>query len=201
MLRSIGFDAFGPAARVLAVVLSASLVVPTAVAGGKPKTPKPAPGSRITGRIVASDGKTPVRGATIEVRPMNGGAPVRSKPVDSKGRYSLSGLPFGWAEIVVVTDGGVFLGDQAVNLPPGKTVEIGFSLLSHSERPESWWAERKIETPPGLAGTTVAGLADGSQRLTGIDYWKSPGGIAIMAAIGVVAIGLIAAGGGSYKSN
>jgi hypothetical protein len=38
-------------------------------------------------------------------------------------------------------------------------------------------------------------MAQTSQKLTGVEYWKSPGGIAILVSVTVVALGIIAAGG------
>jgi hypothetical protein len=46
----------------------------------------------------------------------------------------------------------------------------------------------------------VAGMAQSSQKLTGVEYWKSPAGIAILVSVGVVALAAIASGGGTYQS-
>jgi hypothetical protein len=43
-------------------------------------------------------------------------------------------------------------------------------------------------------------MAQSSQRITGVEYWKTPAGIAILASVGVVALGVIAAGGRNYTA-
>jgi hypothetical protein len=185
--------------RLLAVVLAATLAGGPAWAAKKSE-PKPAPGSRLDGQIKMADGKTPAKGVIVEVRPLGGGGPFRSQPTDGKGRFSLRGLPYGWAEVLVAANQGGFLGDQAINLPPGSKVEVNLTLLTLADRPESWWAERHLEPPAGLSEAQVAGLAQSSQKLTGVEYWKSPAGIAILVGATVVALGVIAAGGRGYTA-
>ena len=189
--------------RVVATVLTASLTLTVSAAprsrshsGDKPKH---AGGSAVEGRVFGPDGK-PVRGAVVAVRPLDGDASHASLPSDARGRFRLSALPYGWADLVVTTEKGDFLGDQAVNLPPGTKVVVSFNLLETADKPASWWSDRRVEPPAGVALDQVAGMAQSSQKLTGVEYWKSPAGIAILASVGVVALGLIAAGGGSYKA-
>jgi hypothetical protein len=168
-------------------------------AASKKKSERPA-GSRLVGQVRAADGKTPAKGVIVEVRPLNGGTSLRSAPSDRKGRFAIEGIPYGWAEVLVVTDAGGFLGDQALNLPPGKKVEITLALLTLADRPESWWTERHLEPPADLPADRVAGLAQSSQKLTGVEYWKSPTGLAILIGASVAALAVIAAGGRSYDS-
>ena len=182
----------------LASLLVALLAVPPAFA--KSKSPSPPPGSQIDGRVYGGDGKTPIRGAVLEVRSLDGGKSWRSTPTDRGGRFELRGLDYGWAEVVITTGKGEFVGDQAINLPPGSKVGVSFSLLDTSDRPESWWAERKAELPQDLASKDVSGMAAASQKLTGVEYWKSPAGLAILIGGGVLVLGLIAAGGRGYKA-
>jgi len=156
-------------------------------------------GSRIEGRVVGPDGK-PVRGAVVAVRSLNGDASWSSLPSDARGRFRVQALPYGWADLVVTTEKGDFLGDQAINLPPGTKVIVNFNLLETADKPTSWWTDRRVEPPAGLTLDQAAGMAQSSQRLIGVEYWKSPAGIAILASVGVVALGLIAAGGGKYKA-
>jgi hypothetical protein len=148
---------------------------------------------------VGSDGK-PLRNAVVTVRSLDGSASWKSLPSDSRGRFSVAALPYGWADLIVTTPAGEFLGDQAINLPPGTKVVVKFSLLETADKPASWWTDRRVEAPEGMSLAQVAGMAQSSQKLTGVEYWKSPGGIAILASISVVALGLIAAGGGTYHA-
>jgi hypothetical protein len=178
--------------KLLAAVVTATLVLP-AYAAKKPKAPKPAPGSTLTGKIIGSDGK-PVRGAVVTVKSLDSEASWMSAPADRRGRYAVRSIHYGWAEVAVRTEAGAFLGDQAMNLRPGKSVEVNFSLIATGDQPASWWADRKVEFPEGETADDVAGMVVSSQKLAGVEYWKSPAGIAIIVAVGVVALAAIAMG-------
>jgi len=184
----------------LALTLALPALAAPASAGdtGK-KTSKNPAGSQLEGRVVGTDGK-PVRDAVVSVRSLDGDASWASQPSDRRGQFRLRGLPYGWADLVVTTPNGEFLGDQAINLPPGTKVVVKFDLLETADKPASWWTDRRVEVPSGVDLKQVAGMAQSSQRLTGVEYWKSPGGIAILASVSVVALGLIAVGGGKYKA-
>ena len=189
--------------RVVATALMAALAFPAAAAP-RPRShasdkSKSVGGSAVEGRVLGPDGK-PVQGAVVAVRPLDGDASHASLPSDARGRFRLTALPYGWADLVVTTEKGDFLGDQAINLPPGTKVVVSFNLLETADKPTSWWSDRRIEAPKGVALDSVAGMAQSSQKLTGVEYWKSPAGIAILASVAVLALGLIAAGGGSYKA-
>ena len=144
--------------------------------------------------MLGPDGK-PVRGAVLTVRSLDGDASWQSLPSDKGGRFRLLGLPFGWAELSITTGAGEFLGDQAINLPPGTKVVVNFSLLGTADKPASWWTDRHVDRPAGVSKDQIAGMAQSSQRLTGAEYWKSPAGIAIIAGVAVVALGLVAVSG------
>ena len=189
--------------RGLAVLLVASLGLPSFAASPSPskaeKRHKTTGGSRLEGRVSDPEGK-PIRGAVVVVRSLDGGAAWSSPGSDSRGQFRLEALSYGWADLVVRTEQGEFLGDQAINLPPGSKVVVNFSLLQTADKPPAWWTDRRVEPPVGVTTDQVAGMAQSSQKLTGVEYWKSPAGIAILVSVGVVALGFIAAGGGKYNS-
>src|SRR5262245_56039363 len=109
----------------LSLVLAIALGLTPAIASKDKKSvetkPKSPGGSRLEGKVTGLDGK-PVRGAAVAVRLLDGDTTWTSPPSDSKGRFRLDALPYGWADLVVTTNDGVFLGDQAINLPPGTKV-------------------------------------------------------------------------------
>ncbi len=189
--------------RCVAAVLVVLLGCPSmAASGGHAKHEKPqksAGGSQLEGRILGQDGK-PLRGAVVVVRSLDGDVSWSSLESDSHGRFRVQALPYGWADLVVRTAKGEFLGDQAVNLPPGTKVIVNFTLLETADKPASWWTDRRVEPPAGVTAAQVAGMAQGSQKLTGVEYWKSPAGIAILATVGVVVLAYIAKGGGNYTA-
>jgi len=189
--------------RTLAAVLATALALPGLAAtssdsNSKNKQKYPA-GSRLEGQVFGPNGK-PVKGATITVRSLEGDKSWVSAPTNSRGAFYVPGLPYGWDDLIVTTEKGDFLGDQPVNLPPGTRVVVKFNLLETADKPASWWTDRRVEPPAGITVAEVAGMAQSSQKLTGVEYWKSPAGIAILVSVGVVALAAIASGGGTYKS-
>jgi hypothetical protein len=191
--------------RIVAAILVAALALPAFASGtqnsssNSSNNQKSAGGSRLDGQVLGSDGK-PIRGAVVVVRALEGDKSWASEPSDRRGRFYLQGLPYGWADLIVTTEKGDFLGDQAVNLPPGSRVVVNFNLLETADKPASWWTDRRVEPPTGISVTDVAGMAQGSQKLTGVEYWKSPAGIAILVSVAAVALVAIASGGGTYKA-
>lgn len=189
--------------RVLSAVLAAAIALPAAAAQPSSSTSKnrkkSVAGSRLDGAVFDQDRK-PIRGATVTVRTLEGDRTWVSQPTDSRGRYHLQGLSYGWDDLIVTTAKGDFLGDQAINLPPGSKVVVNFNLLETADKPASWWTDRGVEPPTGITVAEVAGMAQSSQKLIGVEYWKSPAGIAILVSVSVVALAAIASGGGSYKS-
>ena len=189
--------------RLVAVALAAALAMPAAAAtssaSNNTSKQKSQGGSRLEGQIYGPDGK-PVRGALVTVRSLEGGTSWVSEPSDRRGRFSLQGLAYGWSDLIVTTEKGDFLGDQAVNLPPGLRVVVNFNLLETADKPASWWTDRRVELPAGITVADVGGMAQSSQKLTGVEYWKSPAGMAILIGVGVVALAAIASGGGSYNA-
>ena len=174
-------------------------LAPPATAAKTKSKPSPKDGTRVEGRVLGDDAKSGIAGAIVHVRAMDGTTTWSSQPSDARGRFAISGLPYGWAEIVISAPDGEFLGDQAINLPPGSKVSLTFTLLPTADKPESWWKDRRVERPPEIESASVSGMALSSQKLTGVEYWKSPKGIAILASAGAVALGLIAAGGNKYR--
>ena len=189
--------------RIVAAAVALALAFPTLAASqetSKPKNKhKNSAGSRIEGKVIGPEGK-PVKGATITVRSLEGDKQWVSQPTSSRGAFALAGLSYGWSDLIVTTENGDFLGDQPINLPPGTKVVVKFNLLETADKPASWWSDRRVEPPAGVTVADVAGMAQSSQKLTGVEYWKSPAGIAILVSVGVVALAAIASGGQSYDS-
>jgi hypothetical protein len=189
--------------RALAAVLIAIVSLPahsaTHRSSNSTNKQKSQGGSRLDGQVFGPDEK-PIRGAVVTVRALEGDTSWTSLPSDRRGRFSIRGLPYGWADLMVTTDQGDFLGDQAINLPPGRRVVVNFNLIETADKPASWWTDRRVELPVGLDVNDVAGMAQGSQKLIGVDYLKTPAGIAILVAVGVVALAAIASGGGTYHA-
>ena len=193
------FFAVASMQRTIAAVLAAALAVPamagTSSGSNSKNKQNPPAGSRLEGQVLGPTGK-PVRGATITVRSLDGDKSWTSAPSNSRGSFYLPGIAYGWNDLIVSTEKGDFLGDQPINLPPGTRVVVKFNLLETADKPASWWTDRRVEPPAGISVSEVAGMARSSQKLTGVEYWKGPAGIAILITVGVVALAAIASGGG-----
>jgi hypothetical protein len=162
----------------LAVVLTASGIVPA-------QSIVPTPGtSRLAGRVIAANGKSPVRGATVLARHLSSGQAYTSGPTDGKGRFKIEGLPYGYHDIAVQAD-GLFVGEKVVNLDPSTKDSVVLTLVPGP-----------VTGAPGSPGNEAdpIGRADLRETLQGREFWRSPRGIAILGGIGGLAL-LILAGG------
>lgn len=185
---------------VASVIAAALLTFPSMPASAKAdKNAEPA-GGRILGKIFAVDGKTPVPGATVRAVPLQGEKAAASAPSDAKGQFELSGLAFGYFDLVVEAPGGTFIANQVVNVPPAGKLVVQFSLTPYDDKSPSWWAGREPRPLPG--GGTATGSAEMRQSPRGAEFWKSPKGIAVLAGIGgAVLLAIAVSGGGGGSSN
>ena len=179
-----------------AVFLLLAPVSPVA-APSPEKTPAPT-GGRISGKVFAADGKTAVASAVVKAVPLQGGDTVASSPTGAKGEFALDGLAFGYYDLIVEAPSGTFIANQVVNVPPSGKLVVQFSLTPYAEKSPSWWAGREPRALPG--GGSATGSAELRQSKRGTEFWKTPGGIAVIAGVGGVALLAIASGGGGYSS-
>jgi hypothetical protein len=96
--------------------------------------------------------------------------------------------------------GGWAVSERPGDEPASDETSSSRSLLETRDRPASWWADRRVEIPKAEENSTIAGMALSNQKLTGVEYFKSPAGIAILIAASVVALAAIAAGGSGYHA-
>jgi hypothetical protein len=163
---------------IFALVLSASpdLWAQVESSGQGPST------ASLQGRVFGADRVTPVSGAVVRAVKGDGVQVYSSLPTDEKGNYSISGISLGNYEIVVEMSDGVYLVEKPLAL--GEAKPYGLSLANvPSENVEKRVAA--IDKPvKGYAWTLEGKNPKGA-------FWKSPGGIAIIAG-GALAILLLA---------
>ncbi len=164
----------------------------------KKKPAKPPKKCEIHGQVFAADGKTPVAAATVRYRGFEGKDTIDSKPSDSKGRFTIGGLDYGWGELAVETPQGTFVSDQAIELLPEGRAAVSFSLTRFEDKPADYWVARAASGAEPGAGGGAVGLAEEKAVLAGKDFWKSPKGIAIIA--GSAGILLLAVAASAKKS-
>jgi hypothetical protein len=164
---------------VFALVLSSSPGMVRAQADASGQGPSTA---SLQGRVFGADRVTPVPGAVVRAVKGDGVQVYSSLPTDEKGAFSISGISLGNYEIVVEVDDGVFLVEKPIALTEAKP--YGLSLANvPSENVEK--RVPAIDKPvKGYAWTLEGKNPKGA-------FWKSPGGIAIIAG-GALAILLLA---------
>jgi hypothetical protein len=185
--------------RHIAAVLCVSLVAGTIPAEArKKKEEEPAPknrGARIEGRVVRADGETAVAQATVKFVPLLPDSPTVTAATNPKGWFVAEGIPIGYVDLVVESEGAGFVGNQVINVAPMGRQELQVVLARRGDRTESWWTGREIKPLPG--GGQADGIAELRPKVGGKEFWKSPKGLAVLGGIGAAVLLAIASGGGS----
>ena len=58
------------------------------------------------GQVLGHDGKTPVAGALVRVSHLRTAQTLSASPTDARGHFALTGIPYGYLDVVVETPGG-----------------------------------------------------------------------------------------------
>jgi hypothetical protein len=170
-------------------ITSLALLFAVSVSAGRAALAQPSgssPGtSKLFGRVVAADGKSPVAGATVLGHHLSS-AKVYSAATDAKGRYEIEGLTYGYYDLAVLAE-GLFVGEKVVNVGPASKESILITLAAGA-----------VTDPPHYPGIDAApsGRAQIQERLRGREFWTSARGIAILGAIGGITL-LVLAGSAS----
>jgi hypothetical protein len=142
---------------------------------------------RILGEVIGPDGSK-LAGATIIAYHLSTEEVFRSLPTDGKGHFELAELPYGYFDVAVQTDDGLFVADQVVNVPPSGKATMNMTLV----------AGTTSDTPPrGFAGldTPATGVARVDAKQHGGSFWKSSKGIAVLGGVGAAVLLAIALSG------
>jgi hypothetical protein len=127
----------------------------------------------IRGKIYAADGKRTIAGVVVRAVDLNDGSEYRSEPSDGKGRFRLEGIPHGYYDIGFEAPDGLYVGSQVINVPPGGygVVAVRLGVVATDDGSTFPEAERQ-------------GVAVLERKLNVREFWRSPKGIAIIAAVG-----------------
>lgn len=147
----------------------------------------------LQGRVFGPDRVTPVSGAVVRAVRGDGVQVYSSLPTDAKGSYTISNIALGSYDIVVEVADGIFVVEKTLGITEAKT--YGLSLANvPSETVEK--RVTAIDKPvKGYAWTLEGKTPKGG-------FWKSPGGIAIIAggAAAILAV-ILSNNGGSDDNN
>ena len=142
--------------------------------------------AQLRGRVSAIDGAS-VAGATIIAYHLPSERVFRSEVTDSSGSFSILDLPYGYYDLAVQTPTGLFVADQVVNLPPSGKASVNMTLSpGGTDRSAPRGFPGADEAPVGVA------MVDTKEKGS---FWKSPGGMAIIAGAGAVLLAAIALSG------
>lgn len=183
---------FSTCLRAVASLVALALIVNTAsplIAQTEP-APEPATSGegRIVGQVSLPDGSA-ATGATIIAYHLSTETVFRAEIADAKGRFELAELPYGYFDLAVQTDDGLFVSDEVVNVPPSGKTSVNMTLSPGLTS----------DTPPrGFAGLdqTATGVAQVDSKASGGAFWKSAKGIAILGGVGGAILLAIALSGG-----
>jgi hypothetical protein len=171
------------------------IVPPTGAADAPAEESDPAEGTgMIRGKVFGETEKNPVEAATVHAYHLGTQKVFQSAPTDAKGRFEMTGLPFGYADMFVETPEGVFVANRVVSIPPAAKFTLTFVLSTYDEDSQEWWTGREPKQIAVL-DKPATGIAHIQEDSGDRKFWTSPAGIGIMAGGGGLALLAIVASG------
>lgn len=149
----------------------------------------------LQGQVLAHDGKTPVAGAVVRVSHLRTAQTLAASPTNAHGNFSLTGIPYGYLDLVVETPEGGYVASKVLNLGPEGRLSATLVLTKNEDMPQGWWTGRQ---PRMLPGTETPAVGVANVRESGRSFFRGPKGIALLAGAGVLA--LVALSGNSNDS-
>jgi hypothetical protein len=176
--------------------LAASLVIAVLTFSGGPAAlalPPQNPGSpSLQGRVFAADKVTPITGAVVRAVRGDGIQVYSSLPTDEKGTYAIENLALGSYDLLVELPDGVYVVERTVGMTEPKVYSLSLATVPAEN------VEKKV-TAVDKPVKGYAWTLEGKGPSAG--FWKSPGGIAIIAGGAVAAIALALSGDSDEDNN
>jgi len=146
----------------------------------------------IQGRVFGPDRVTPVPGAVVRAVRGHGVQIYSSLPTDEKGSFSLGHLALGSYDVLVELSDGVYLVERTFNVTEAKSYPLSLATVP------SEGVDRKV-TAVDKPVKGYAWTLEGKREKVG-GFWRTPGGIAVIAG-GVVGAALALSGGNDHKGS
>lgn len=172
---------------IIPVILAVLMAVPPATFA---QDKDQATGSEIAGQVQAEAGGS-LAGATVLAYHLSSEQVFSSTVTNAKGQYQLADLPYGYFDVAVETEEGLFLANQVINVSPSAKTVLTLVLGKYTASDAA-----DARTFPGSDAEPV-GVARVEEKSKGAAFWKSGAGIGIIAGGGALLLLLIASGGGS----
>jgi len=137
----------------------------------------------LEGRVFGPDRVTPVAGAVVRAVRGDGVQVYSSLPTDAKGSFSISHITLGSYDVVVELPDGLYVVEKTLGFTEAKTYGLSLATVP-SENVEK--RVPSIDKPVKGYAWTLEG-----KSAAGGGFWKSPGGIAIIAGGAIALAALI----------
>ena len=173
--------------RAVALLILALFVDPAGAQYVQPETPGT---STIEGKVLDSHGDG-IAGAHVLAHHLSLGKVFTSPPTDKKGGYAITDLPYGYYDLAVDREDGLYLANRVINLAPASTAEVLMTIVPFQPSQASL-----LRPYPGSDREPV-GIAESRLKPKGREFWRSPKGVAIISGIGGAALLAIALGSDS----
>jgi hypothetical protein len=151
--------------------------------GGNPGT------ATLEGRVFGADRVTPVPGGIVRAVRGDGVQVYSSLPADEKGAYSIKGLVLGNYDILVELPDGVFLVERTIGLTEAKVYPLSLATVPSAN------VEKRVAAVDKPVNGYAWTLEGKGPKAAG--FWRTPGGIAIIAGGAAAVIALALSGGGN----
>lgn len=155
-----------------------------------------------SGRVIDGKSGESVAGARVYALHLDSKQIFTSAPTEGRGQYELTGLPYGYFDLVVEAPTGLYLGNRVVNAPAGERRDISLSLEDPQPEDMDWWSADPNRRIAGLdrAPDGVARIIEDSSRIAAWQPPKPPEPV-VASASGAQAAAKASRWGGFWAAN
>lgn len=120
----------------------------------------------IRGKVFDMNSGDPLPGAIVHAVHLDTKDVYSSEPSSSSGAYVLDRLPFGYYDLAVESEGGLFLSNRVIRAPAGEKITISMILGEPQAADTEWWSADPHRRIPGLdrAPDGVSRIVEGAPR-------------------------------------
>lgn len=144
------------------------------------------------GTLYQADEKTALAGAKVTVINVRTGKQYTSEITPQNGEYLVDGVPAGTYDLVIEVGGNLFVVDNIIDLSPNESVSHSFAV--QPDRP----AGRTIARMAKPKGSAVP-VGEATPAVS--NFWRTPGGIALISVLGAGAVAALINAGHDDKGS
>lgn len=129
-------------------------------------------GSSISGRILLSEGKTPVAGAIVKAAEIESKTIYESTPTAENGSYELSGLVEGRYDIAVQLGNGLYVVNRILSVAENESYALSLALQEKKEQEEQ--KEGEVKEEEKKEGEPVKKEEKEKEKERRLGFWENP---------------------------